>query len=498
MKFLKKLSKLLINHPMRMIFIALLVILLLGVGARNVNMATGNETLVSTDTDVYQDNKKLEEAFGGESITVLYEGEDLLTPNNLNHMKGLEDQLEQNNAIFSILSPVTLVEHMSTKQQENYQEGLIDMIDGLDEMGTKLKESGEKLTENSRDDSQTQLPDMESKMAELEDAFAKMTSGQKKLKAGTGQLKTGLAEYGKQTQEVGANLHNMSQEMKADQNPQARQLEQLGGQLMQLSQKMMQTSEKSATLSQIPDRTVNGLNNMEQGLSQQTGKLQNFQAEQKQQMEELAKLGDGLTEMGDNLISISKNMEKMIANSDTMKAGLPEKQTTLDHMIYTDDDQLRSSFEEIVIDDEYMLMIIKFEGNVDDTTKSDTVAAINNYMKENPNDHAEIMVSGKPVLDDSIRTSMKESMQKMMMLSVAFMIIVLSVVFKVSWRLLPLVVILVAVVGTVGLMGWLNIPITMVSMAVFPILIGLGIDYAIQFHSRYTEELREGADSYEE
>ena len=37
-------------------------------------------------------------------------------------------------------------------------------------------------------------------------------------------------------------------------------------------------------------------------------------------------------------------------------------------------------------------------------------------------------------------------------------------------------------------MGWLNISLSVVSMAVFPILIGLGIDYGIQFHNRYDEE----------
>ncbi|NLY45040.1 MAG: RND family transporter, partial [Tissierella sp.] len=41
---------------------------------------------------------------------------------------------------------------------------------------------------------------------------------------------------------------------------------------------------------------------------------------------------------------------------------------------------------------------------------------------------------------------------------------------------------------TLGLMGHLNVSMTMVSMAVFPILIGLGIDYFIQFQNRYEEE----------
>ena len=72
------------------------------------------------------------------------------------------------------------------------------------------------------------------------------------------------------------------------------------------------------------------------------------------------------------------------------------------------------------------------------------------------------------------------------------MILVLLIVFRVKWSLLPLGIILIAVVATIGIMGWLNIGLTLVSMAVFPVLIGLGIDYAIQFQSRYTEELAGG------
>jgi len=41
-------------------------------------------------------------------------------------------------------------------------------------------------------------------------------------------------------------------------------------------------------------------------------------------------------------------------------------------------------------------------------------------------------------------------------------------------------------------MGLTGIPLTMVSMAVFPILIGLGVEYAIQFQNRMMEELGSG------
>ena len=43
-----------------------------------------------------------------------------------------------------------------------------------------------------------------------------------------------------------------------------------------------------------------------------------------------------------------------------------------------------------------------------------------------------------------------------------------------------------------GAMGFLHIPMTMVSMPAFPVLIGIGIDYAIQFHNRIDEEFTKG------
>jgi len=41
-------------------------------------------------------------------------------------------------------------------------------------------------------------------------------------------------------------------------------------------------------------------------------------------------------------------------------------------------------------------------------------------------------------------------------------------------------------------MGLLQIPLTMVSFSAFPLLIGIGIDYAIQFHNRIDEEFSKG------
>ena len=73
-------------------------------------------------------------------------------------------------------------------------------------------------------------------------------------------------------------------------------------------------------------------------------------------------------------------------------------------------------------------------------------------------------------------------------IAVAIMVVILLLLFKVRWRLLPLLVILVGVVWAFGLAGYLGIPLTIVTIAGLPVMLGVGIDYAIQMHARVEEE----------
>ena len=68
------------------------------------------------------------------------------------------------------------------------------------------------------------------------------------------------------------------------------------------------------------------------------------------------------------------------------------------------------------------------------------------------------------------------------------MALVLALVFRSRLRLLPLAVALGAVAITFGLMSLLGASLTMASIAVLPVLLGLGVDYAIQCQARASEE----------
>ncbi|MHC1576232.1 MAG: hydrophobe/amphiphile efflux-3 (HAE3) family transporter, partial [Methanosarcinaceae archaeon] len=104
-----------------------------------------------------------------------------------------------------------------------------------------------------------------------------------------------------------------------------------------------------------------------------------------------------------------------------------------------------------------------------------------------------IIVTGDPAFSIAMNEEMMSSMRVLLMFSVILMVFVLYLVFKhVRWRLMPLAIVLLGIIYTFGAMGYLHIPMTMVSTAAFPVLIGLGIDYAIQFHNRIEEELDRG------
>src|SRR6185312_11018501 len=84
------------------------------------------------------------------------------------------------------------------------------------------------------------------------------------------------------------------------------------------------------------------------------------------------------------------------------------------------------------------------------------------------------------------------SISKLLIGALLVMAAVLLIVFRSRLRLLPLAVALAAVGITFGVTSLLGATLTMASIAVLPILIGLAVDYAIQFQSRVQEYRSEG------
>ncbi len=109
-----------------------------------------------------------------------------------------------------------------------------------------------------------------------------------------------------------------------------------------------------------------------------------------------------------------------------------------------------------------------------------------------------VSVTGDPSFQSAIQETMNNSNGSVLALCAVLMIVALLLVFRhVRWPLLPIPVVFLGIIWTFGAMGFFRIPMSMVTFAAFPIMIGIGIDYAIQFHNRIDEELLKGKNSVE-
>ncbi len=479
----KNITKLVTKHPMKVIFIGIAVFLGLLVGVTQVELNTGNDTLIQTDTIEYIDNYEYQEEFGSDPIIVLYKGDgldNLFTVENMEYMDELESELSYYDEIFTINSPVSLVKEFAGMQADQYEEALLELSTGLEEVSVNLQSMSELLASNG------DSGDIETTLTALTEAIDGMILGQENLGIGVSELITSYATFSTNLFAVSDSITAVINDLNSDPllSDEVDALTTANNIIIDMATQMNGISTNSAGLPVIADNTVIGLENIILGL---TGMIE----DQTLMATQITMFADNLSAIAVNLNVMSTNLGMVYNNFNVLEPSMPTEQSTLDLMIYDELGEVRSMFSSFIIDDEYMMFLVILEGEVSDETKGDIIDTILVSIEDQGLTDS-TLVSGKPVLDMSIKDAMMESMQMMMALSAGIMIAVLLIVFRVKWSLLPLGIILIAVIATIGIMGWLNIGLTLVSMAVFPVLIGLGIDYAIQFQSRYTEELAGG------
>jgi hydrophobe/amphiphile efflux-3 (HAE3) family protein len=97
-------------------------------------------------------------------------------------------------------------------------------------------------------------------------------------------------------------------------------------------------------------------------------------------------------------------------------------------------------------------------------------------------------VSGVPVVTDALADSVTDGIAILLVGAVVAMALALLLLFRARLRLLPLAIALAAAGMTFGAMALAGAGLTMAALAVLPVLIGLAVDYAIQFQSRVEEQ----------
>jgi hydrophobe/amphiphile efflux-3 (HAE3) family protein len=140
---------------------------------------------------------------------------------------------------------------------------------------------------------------------------------------------------------------------------------------------------------------------------------------------------------------------------------------------------------------ESALIQVRLKPNLTDEQREEAVALVRDAVRMPEwqlKNAAGYTVTGAPVVADDLTGALAGSTLRLLVAGLVLMALVLALVFRSRLRLVPLAVALAAVAITFGLTALLGLPLTMASIAVLPVLLGLGVDYAIQYQARVHEE----------
>ncbi len=138
------------------------------------------------------------------------------------------------------------------------------------------------------------------------------------------------------------------------------------------------------------------------------------------------------------------------------------------------------------------LIQVRLRPNLSDAQKRRAIELIEQAAHARPfapQHGARTIVTGVPVVANALADTVQSAIFVLLGAALLLMAATLALVFRSRLRLLPLGLALAAAALTFGALSLAGGDLTMASIAVLPVLIGLAVDYAIQFQARYDEEL---------
>lgn len=187
-------------------------------------------------------------------------------------------------------------------------------------------------------------------------------------------------------------------------------------------------------------------------------------------------------------------------NADSAKTlqrlnAVPSPQRTLDNPAYLDfllhDNQgsIRKPLLSNFPDDRHAQLVVRLLGNESIKAEGKASVFVQHVATELRFRSATLIATGAPSLLKNINDYLTGGMLTLGAIGLAVMALILLLLFSVRWRLLALAVVVIGVVWAFGIVGYLGIPLTIVTIAGLPVMLGIGIDYAIQMHARIEEEV---------
>lgn len=136
--------------------------------------------------------------------------------------------------------------------------------------------------------------------------------------------------------------------------------------------------------------------------------------------------------------------------------------------------------------------VVTLQPGISSDTQEEALNSIRSVVTlSNPPPGISVTLSGEPAFNQEMQNAMGSSMGILILAAMILMVVaVMSLFNHVRYPLLSVLAVASGLILTFGIMGLAGIQISMVVIGAFPVLIGIGIDYAIQIHSRLDEEIR--------
>ena len=176
-------------------------------------------------------------------------------------------------------------------------------------------------------------------------------------------------------------------------------------------------------------------------------------------------------------------------------ASVPPGNRTLDNprwvsfLLYDNQGGIRPALRSFFIDNTHAEMLVRLRGNQSIADEGKAAHAVETIVAGTHLDGASVVTTGAPSLLRDINDYLRGGMLTLGAIALVIMALILVLLFNVRWRLLPLGIVVVGVIWAFGLAGYVHIPLTLATIAGLPVMLGIGIDYAIQMHSRIEEEV---------
>jgi hydrophobe/amphiphile efflux-3 (HAE3) family protein len=161
----------------------------------------------------------------------------------------------------------------------------------------------------------------------------------------------------------------------------------------------------------------------------------------------------------------------------------------VDVLLHDAEGNIRKPLQASFFDETHAQMIVRLTGNASLEEEGAGADAVKAAFEDRDLENGEIVITGAPVLLKDINDYLRGGLISLGAIALAFMVLILLIFFNVRWRLLPLFIVVIGVTWAFGLAGYIGIPLSVVTIAGLPVLLGVGIDYAIQMHARVEEEV---------